>query len=446
MKPRPCISIDLGSSYTKLAIRGPWDRNEDFVQAEYVTDPANWNFDQGLSLCIPTLAAFNADSDRWLFGADVYDLQVNATGWKCYQNWKRNLFGDYQPFDATSGPLRVPNASLFSTEIMDAILSGFFTYLLKIATDRIEVDDCRVRVAIPEFGLRTPGETELHQAMLAAGWPGNNRISFEAEPAINAIGVLTNGQNAVLRGGTEEEPCPDFAAMLVECPLQQGVLEFVCSGNSYIHWTLVADLGAYTLDFAVLGFDTANLQHDLDGRVEGKRRLAISSEPTGISHLIERIHDLLASDAQEYFELILSEPGDSIALFFARILTGGHFEDPITFVSIGEGAEGESIRQIIADFAGEIASKFTSFLSQGNFDRLEEVILTGGGMNLSPVRNAILRAMEPFNVKHAFTPQHEQDPESTRIHQTMDPLTVRGATAIGGSSIHFDFLEVPEYE
>jgi hypothetical protein len=445
MNPLPCISIDLGSSYTKIAIRDRWNRRTESGPAQLVRSTALHSDESNIS--IPTLAAYRQTSTggEWLFGADVANRRPDSSSRiTVYRNWKRALFGDHHPFDGGNQPRRIPNGTEIPKSVLQTILDGYFAYLLQFVerSSKVHVEDCRVRVAIPDFALRTPGERMMRQAMENAGWPTRRSVDFVSEPHANVIGVLTEGENAIVRGDYSAETCPDLLSMLRPCPLQKAAANPDFAKRRDPHWVFVADLGAYTLDFALLGFNPGNLQHDLDERVQGKARFRICSEPIGISYLTDQISEILSPEGRAYLQLLQREQGDT--MFFDRILGGSYLEDPATFVTIGEGIEGERIRQIIAAFARDVAHRVQSFLAAHGPSRIDESILTGGGMNVNPVRDAVLSLLDQRGSAYAFVPMKalEQLPSGReRLPQDL----VRGATALGGGSVHFDFLAVPEY-
>ena len=56
---------------------------------------------------------------------------------------------------------------------------------------------------------------------------------------------------------------------------------------------MVADLGGYTTDFAMVGFDLDNVAFQSNGRHDGKRLLGSYSEPIGVHELDNEVREYL---------------------------------------------------------------------------------------------------------------------------------------------------------
>ena len=113
--------------------------------------------------------------------------------------------------------------------------------------------------------------------------------------------------------------------------------------------------------------------------------------------------------------------------------------------SIGEDpAEAERISACIAQFASEIADYAARFIEIEQYDRIDDLILTGGGMNIPEVRDALRERLAHIgSFKHAYVPGLSDEALDDH-YSRLQPLLVRAGTALGGSSVYFDFKPVGE--
>ena len=110
-------------------------------------------------------------------------------------------------------------------------------------------------------------------------------------------------------------------------------------------------------------------------------------------------------------------------------------------VTIGEGAEGKKVGRCIEEFSEEIAECAQKFLEIQQYTQVDDLILTGGGTMIPSIRRALIKKLESqYGVRkyHMFTdPGITVEPNNHRMNQRL----VRGATALGGASVYFDFAE-----
>jgi hypothetical protein len=126
-------------------------------------------------------------------------------------------------------------------------------------------------------------------------------------------------------------------------------------------------------------------------------------------------------------------------LFFENVfLRGIPFEYRNTGLVIGEGDEGLQIRRELFVFAREAARKLRLFLEHYRYKRVDEVVFTGGGMNIPAIRDALFAVAEQFSATHGFVPSHPEERLPAPLLDRIDQFQVRGATALGGSSLFFD--------
>ncbi|MEM0969848.1 MAG: hypothetical protein AAGJ31_10890, partial [Verrucomicrobiota bacterium] len=80
----PTLAIDLGAAFTKVAFRPQPD-----APARLLTHP-DLSFDEH-RFCIPTVAATDTRTERWVYGADAMDLPHRGAI-EVYRDWKSCLF------------------------------------------------------------------------------------------------------------------------------------------------------------------------------------------------------------------------------------------------------------------------------------------------------------------------------------------------------------------
>lgn len=443
-----CLCIDFGNSFTKLALRPDRELPYDYLRC------AGLDYDRGLNLCIPTMAArlIEGVRERWFFGADALDVQQYTPGATFFRDWKRDFFQEseselreeFSGWVSAGKRKKEGGRRGCSVEELDVISRGFFRWVRDFA-DRVmmerglgRIDEVVTRISIPSFALGSPEESRLLSVLSQAGFHLAPSQPTIPEPLANAVGVFSDGRNVV---------CPEGAGVDFERMFSGTRLSDVMrtrsedlSGTPRIFWSLVADLGAYTLDFAMLGFSTTDPQRSLRQTFYGRERFGIYSEPLGISHLFQRIRDSLYPAKRPIFdELIAGRLPEEQTLFFENVfLRGIPFEYRSTGLVIGEGDEGQQIGKELHAFAQEAARKLKLFLEHYRYKRVDEVVFTGGGMNIPAIRDALFAVAEQFSATHGFVPSHPEERLPAPLLDRIDQFQVRGATALGGSSLFFD--------
>jgi len=446
-----CLCIDFGNAFTKLALRTDREQPSDYLRCREL------DYDRGLNLCIPTLAVrvIDRERERWFFGADALDIQQYTPGATFFRDWKHDFFQETE-LELTMEARGVPGIQKRSgghrkraanREELEVIAPGFFRWVADFA-DRVMaerglggIDEVPTRVSIPSFALGTEEEYRLLSILGQAGFRVAASQPSLPEPLANAIGVFSDGRN-VLRA---EDHRVNFEEMFWGTRLSEimRTRALDASGLPRIFWSLVADLGAYTLDFAMLGFSTTDPQRSLRQTFYGRERFGMYSEPLGISHLFQRVRDSLYPAKRPIFdELIAGRLPEEQTLFFENLfLHSRPFEYRDTGMVIGEGEEGAEIRKEIERFAREAARKMRLFLEHFRYRRIDEVIFTGGGMNIPVVRDAMFAVAQQFQAGHGFVPSHPEEDLVAGGLERIDQFQVRGATALGGSSVFFDETE-----
>ncbi|RFC42422.1 MAG: hypothetical protein DVB23_003095 [Verrucomicrobia bacterium] len=446
MSHDPCLSIDFGNAFTKVAVR---------PAASAATIPVSHpdlQFDRGLNVCIPTMAVKVGTGGiaRWYFGADAMDVPYNRAGCHFFLDWKHDFF---QPAERNTEGVVIGSASQvthsgqarnssISPDELDRVARGFFDWLRLFLDDRLaekglpSVRDCVTRIAIPAFAIDSEPEGRLLAILGEAGFRTAYSQPTLPEPLANAIGIFTNGRN-----DTGEALEPDQSVLFEGTRMVEAMRgRALHRSGPLTFWTLAADLGAYTLDMAVIGFSTSDPSRSLMDTYYGKERFALCSEPLGVSGLTQRIRSVLEPTNRSSFDAILrgSDPAE-LHLLQDNLF---HWRRPFlprgATQAIGEGREGERIHREVDQFAEEAGMILRHFLKRYQYNRIDEVVLTGGGMYLPAVRDSVFRAAERLGATHAYVPARAGDPPAHHVYTPLSGLQTRAGTATGGASVFFD--------
>lgn len=488
------VSIDFGNSFTKVAIRTKAD-----VVAEMAKDQSltldEYNF------CIPTLAACKRTKDGrelWDFGTDVLRHKESTPGLTVRRNWKPLFFR--QEGGSGNGELRSPVAAAVNAggrkpglsneqwdqvkqilnlrdEDRNALESAIpftgrgNTFSAAVASDLEETDldvkqigvgffrwlkrfiepVCRARglgpletiparISLPSFGSMTNATLLLSEILEEAGWCLAGRNPTLPEPYANAIGVFTEGQNAVHFPG-RAGMMPFYPKMFKDTGLLRAMLDAIGDHGPKLAWTLIVDVGGYTADFSMMGLNLEDLDAPIEGTLSGKRRLAHHSTAIGVTNLDEEVTGLLGESEREAFLGVLRDPDQGqLESFHMRVYSNG---EPYRLkrVTLGQGQQAEQIRQCLHGFAEQIAVDAVKFLDRFQYDHIDDLILTGGGCMIPAVRDELKARLAEYGVRktHLYVAPRETITRSN-CHNLSARL-VRGATAIGGASIYFDYAD-----
>jgi hypothetical protein len=485
------ISIDFGNSYTKVAIR------PDAESAARLMADASLSLDE-LNVCVPTLAArLERDgAEAWQYGTDVMRHRPETPGLTVHRNWKPLFFRGEEthvggtprrrPVAVTvGGPAEGTAARRLSDDqwralqrqlglpdvargaIEAALRSapeappepppapetdpdtkqiglGFFRWLREHLVQPVctkwglgAVQGLPVRISLPSFGAATRAELLLREILEEAGWAPDGQVPALAEPLANAIGTFTEGCNATHRrnAGT----WPNYARMFGQTGLFQAMREAILCDGPKVAWAMIVDLGGYTADFAMIGLALDDIDARIEGEIDGKPRAAHDSEPIGVTALDERIRAALGDSAREAFAAIGRDPDQRRLETFHRTVYGRL--RPYNLGPrgvIGAGAELDRIRDCVGQFAEEVADYAAKFLQVHQYDRIDDLILTGGGSMIPAVRDALCGRLRACGVRKTHT-YFEPSASLTRDHHRLDQRLLRGATALGGASVYFDY-------
>ncbi len=418
------ISIDLGNAYTKIAIRR--ELGEDARLAQ----DASLGLDGGLGISVPTVAAHavRRGEDHWWFGSDVARLAGTSASVEVHRNWKPDLL---------ARPLK-------AGDMHRGLAVGYFRWLrhefLPPVAARLDLDLKRVgtRLALPALALDKAIQRSVLDIVTEAGFVLADVAPLVTEPVANAIGVFSRGRNIVWQTDPSSSPRPQIGKMFEESTFLDAVRARTLEKSDRTdHWALVVDLGAFTVDCAMVGFDVEELDTPLEGRLAGKRRLSARSWPTGIAELDRRLIDHLPEDKALGFLGAIQHPDSRRLEAVHHNLYG--VRQPYVLPSgviLGESRDTDLIETVLWSFAAEIADQVEAFLEDGGHDRVDTLILTGGGLFVRPVSDRLCARMSQFGIQGVYLPSGSTH---LPLGGVLPPELVRGATALGGGSIYFDF-------
>lgn len=434
------ISIDFGNSFTKVGIRPrglPGEEGRAFSQASLLQDES-LRMDEN-NFCIPTLAACSREDGRetWWYGNEVVEKATNREGVRVFRNWKPRFFSG-QPDD----------------EIRE-IGRGFFSWLRNFVNSYCQAkglpstDAMPVRITLPAFGLQSAAAKNLVDLLVSAGWKPTRIRPAVAEPVANSIGIFSEGKNAVWKPesrGRQTAPAafPFYPDMFRDSDFFLATKNYALYGDEFdlsrTHWVFIADLGGYTADFAMLGFDLARPDKTFEAAAtDTKEKYAYYSEPIGIAGLDARVRSVLPEDQQTAFDDMLQEVDPRLETFH-RMFYNDFRPFRSRGVRIGSGPEIDQVRRIVSDFAEEVATYAERFLDLHQFERVDQLLITGGGYNVPMIRDALVRKLENYELRRVYRPVSRLDPELPQLHSRLDPRFVRGSTALGGASVYFEGL------
>jgi hypothetical protein len=475
------LSIDFGNTYTKVALR------PDFNSPGFLLSDASLNWDE-LNACVPTLAACrkNSAKSQWYFGTDVTKFRETSRGLTVYRNWKPRFFegsnepiGELVAVNSKSKRFNTPPGlsdhawqTICATLTSDAVAElwtrlggefdsklhveetelehklialGFFRWLREFFDPvcRKRVGRCAseipVRVSLPSFGSVAKAEELLREILSEAGWKLDDRVSTLPEPLSNAIGTFTEGVNVTHL----DESSPHYGQMFRDTGLLARMREAILYGGPKTAWALIVDLGGYTADFAMVGLNLDDIESRIDGIIDGLPRLSHLSKALGVTDLDRRVRDVLHEKKRQVFDEVIAEPDQQRLETFHKNLYG--FLGRVTFkkVTIGDSDEEKThVREVVERFADEIAEDAEAFLDVHQYRQIDDLILTGGGTKIPAVREALCARLSHYGVQkvHLHMGRGEKLRSSIPVHSLKEVL-VRGATAIGGASVYFDFAD-----
>ncbi|HEX6037335.1 hypothetical protein [Longimicrobium sp.] len=437
MKNRRLVSIDLGSAYTKVAVRRDWNGESDLLRdLPLASDEVDF--------CVPSVVA-RVDArggTRWVIGSAAAE-QAPGDGVRIYRYWKARLFStDPRGHVRRDEMGQSPHADAGDDDY-ERIAVEFFRglresleqspYGADIASSAVRV--CVPRIDAPDMDARVGGI--LH----AAGWrPAHGRVTVY-EPESNACGMFTRGRNA-----TWYPPAAPFTPRagrslhLVKMLEPEGLLQALrrMAGSFGV---LVIDIGGFTTDFGYVEFDTSFSTDDWH-----RPAIIQQSYELGIRELDQAIYDSLDEDAQREIRALSPAEWDALKVDLYRGV-------PVTLGSrrIGGGEDAGRTTEALRAFAERVIAVRDTFRRDYVRGPINAQTLTGGGSMIAPLHQAVVQALATDEDARVYDLLDEHEPRRTldgrggtvreeeiQARARRNQELVRGGSAIGGSSVFFE--------
>jgi hypothetical protein len=442
MKNRSLLSIDLGSAYTKLAIRRDWHDESELLRDLPLATP-------DVDFCIPSVVTRveGAGGTEWLTGADAA-ARPPADDATIYRYWKARLFADHPEEQAEHDSMGRSGEGHDLDDYEEVAIQFFRGLKSSLQRDpfRLDLATTAVRICIPKLERSLGAEERIAGILEKAGvQPARGRATVY-EPESNATGVLTRGRNATwFPPRVSFMPSPGRALQL-RCMLEpEGLLEAFrrVSGSFGV---LVIDIGGFTTDFGYVQFDTSFGSDDWQ-----RPNIVQSSYELGIRELDHAIYGLLRPEAQEAVEALSSSEWDAHKAHLYRGETVTLTPPAGAAVVIGGAEDADKLEAAIADFARRVTRARDRFGEEFVRGPINAQTLTGGGAMIPPIRAALTRALsaeagvqmsdllDPEEPRRTLMSRDGQVTEAAlRARAGRNLELVRGGSAIGGSSVFFE--------
>lgn len=468
--------IDFGSGFTKVGLRTVPSADSALLDL-----PGQQG--GGVQFCLPSavMAEQRDGGQRYEFGYDALGYRTDNR-YQLFTNWKGWAFevGQDPPagleallqsadFAALAGRYQVSLGQVKSLQYLVECSRGlvgaaagppdslrvrrarvladrFFRFLREFtlkAVERMEspppnAHDIPAVLAVPAFAPEAdlpnhPGVQLLTRALANAGWPLRQPAAVISEPLANAIGVLTNGCNALrTTKGNKTTPSVtriDLAKMFSRGP----ILTAMKDGTFYpLYRALIVDVGAFTTDVAVVELPTKEL---VDYPGQGVR-VRQQSFALGVRNLDEQILATLPGAHRVYMQTLAT--AQDWEDFRPRVYSD---EKPFKTAEgdIGGKAQQPAIKSVLGEFGRSVAARVSEFCGDLQPANMQELILTGGGNYIPAVRTAIEAAvaLPGSPIVRVSSPTRKTGITDAVARQLGTPA-VRGGTALGGASIYFE--------
>jgi hypothetical protein len=442
VKNRRLISIDLGSAYTKVAVRRDWNGESDLLRnLPLASDEADF--------CVPSVVARveRRGGTRWMIGAAA-GAQTPGAGIRIFRYWKARLFATGPQSRVSRDEMgQAPDASPDSDDY-EQVAVQFFRGLrnsLEHSPYGVDVAASAVRVCVPRIDVADM-DGRVGSILDAAGWrPAHGRVTVY-EPESNACGMFTRGRNA-----TWYPPAAPFTPRagrslhLMKMLEPEGLLQALrrMSGSFGV---LVIDIGGFTTDFGYVEFDTSFSSNDWH-----RPKIIQQSYELGIRELDQAIYDSLNEDAQREIRRLSPSQWDALKVDLYRgapVTLGDVRGERLT---IGGGEDAERTAEALRRFAERVIAVRDTFIRDHVGGSVDAQTLTGGGSMIAPLHRAVVQALATDEHARMYDLLDEDEPTTTltlrggRVSEQAveararrNQELVRGGSAIGGSSVFFE--------
>ena len=479
MKNARILCIDFGSAYTKVALRPDWDDTVGLVREIPLAD-------RDVSFCVPSVVARveRLGGPIWLVGQAAAE-QCSGDGVAIYRDLKTRLFTERPAEQEVKHTIGSEGFASRLIRYMGRAVAGvkhtigsggfarhdardyhevgviFFKELrdtLRKMIPGLDIGEYPLRLCIPKLEKNPGARAVMIKIVQEAGWSLAENGETVYEPESNAIGVVTRGLNATWYPHPpplRQWRFPNYRQMfgIAGGPLAAFRQVFLEKPRRDFHYgVLVVDIGAFTTDFAYVEFD----ESFYDENVPRPEIIQISRE-VGIRELDRSVCDRMRPEVQHAIGRISMSDWE----FAKRLLYCGKeaaIRNPEGgMLKIGTGSEATTIADAIEEFAARVVEEKRVFCSNKVRGRIDAQVLTGGGSMIPLVHNALVKAMKDKQDGRFYDLLDEKEPDEVlRLIKTpagnwvYDPKEVearfgqnrelaRGASAIGGGSVFFEW-------
>jgi len=442
MKNRRILAIDLGSAYTKIAVRQDWNAQGNLFHDLPLAAP-------DVDFCIPSVVARTerGGGTTWMIGSPAA-AEVPGDGVTIYRYWKARLFSPEPGAEAARDEMGSSFDADASTDYREVAVHFFRELRESLERSRFAdaLRECTVRVCVPRMEMREDADGLLADVLNRSGWrPARGRTTV-FEPESNACGVFTRGRNATwFPPRVSFTPSEGRSLQLREMLEPEGLLQAFrrISGSFGV---LVIDIGGFTTDFGYVEFDTS-----FSSASWQRPNIVQQSYELGIRELDHAIFHTLSEDARQAVQHLSSGEWDEVKtrLYHGETVV---LEDasgrPVT---IGGEKDFERTAAVIQAFAARVIEVRDRFCRTHVRGPINAQTLTGGGAMIPSIRLAISRELASDAAMHVHDLLDETEPERTltarenhfdssdleaRARRNLE--LVRGASAIGGCSVFFE--------
>jgi len=379
---RKILCVDLGSSFTKIAVRRELDGESLLVE------DTKKEVDQGI--IYPTVvirARPPGREERWLTGWDAFEFSTPITeGVDIFSNWKVFFFEEEFDFD-------------LATCVAGQFFTGLKSYLASLQP-KDGLIKIPVRLCIPKFSNSKERGKILADTCKDAGFRLEVENPLISEPYSNTLGLLTRGINATWHpkkpGNSrlkKSQPEPNYRQMLDHSNYSKAWFNavrnalVVGSEVERFHTVLILDIGSFTLDVGVAIFE-------LGGTIEELERPKIyqSSFKLGVRELDDLVKDsCFDKDVQEALKFV--SPADweryKTLLYQRKDLIISTDTAPMIKI---ENETHQKVSHCINEFGNKVADKTFEFINQQNLS-VNQVFLSGGGSAIQSLKKIVLNRL-----------------------------------------------------
>ncbi|MEM0969398.1 MAG: hypothetical protein AAGJ31_08625 [Verrucomicrobiota bacterium] len=413
----PSLAIDLGAAFTKLAFRPQDDFPTNLLRHNSL------NLD-AFRMCVPSVAAQDTQSGRWVYGMDAMDLQ-NRGSIEVYRNWKPCLFApreenatpkSVRPFAWKEKPgAKQDEASLLRDYSQDQALDVAARYLRWLREEMIPTmlghhlpDEVETQLCVPDFALQNASESTWTRLMQEAGFHSSDGF-LVSEPLSNLVGVLTRGRNLM-----NDQGLPDVGRLFPDLVETEEDFFFI-------------DVGAYTADFALVRFSSLLHRTPAEG--------STGSAPLGLKVLDDLVRQRSSEGVRSALEAMPASGWERLhsTLYGGATLFG---QTDSWEVEYGISVEGDIVDACLDEYAQSVVKEAYQFLGKQEGHAIRAAVLTGGGNNLPRFAGRIAEKLFEQGISTFYLGDSVPPPEGV-IPFGLSQHLIRGASAVGAASVMF---------